>query len=162
MRTRYRALGTVAFLALSTAHGERVLGERGVAGPLVIAGADTTGERSPTMDPDAPSASRPPPPRVDPIEIAGVRYEQDLDGPPRKRDQPFGYLVAVDAASRAPLWELKVYEVQSVSGLESDVQEVYFTRMERVAGRDELLIVNELDDRYLVDLKTHTARKAPR
>ena len=108
-----------------------------------------------------PASSRLPPPEVKPVEWDGVRYQQDLDGAPRSRDQGFGYLLAVDVASGRELWELKVYSVPVQPGLEADVQEVYFARMARVPGCDELEIDNEDGDRFLVDVRTRRVRKLP-
>ena len=113
------------------------------------------------MSSGLPNASRPPPPEVPPVEWAGVRCQQDLDGAARKRDQGFGYLQALDASSDQVLWELKVYTVKTQPGLEADVQEVYFSHMVRVTGRDELEIENEKGQRFLVDVKAHSARALP-
>ena len=113
------------------------------------------------MSEGLPDASRPPPPEVPPVEWGGIRYQQDLEGPPRQRDQGFGYLQALDIASGRVLWELKVYTVKTQPGLEADVQEVYFSRMARVAGRDELEIENEIGQRFMVDVKARTVRAQP-
>ncbi len=113
------------------------------------------------MSAGLPGASRPPPPEVKPVEWDGVRYQQDLDGAPRQRDQGFGYLQAVDAASGKLLWELKVYTVVTQPGLEADVQEVYFSRMVRMPGVDALEIENEDGARFAVDVKTRSVRALP-
>ena len=113
------------------------------------------------MSAGLPGASRPPPPEVNPVIWGGVRYQQDLDGAPRQRDQGFGYLQALDAASGQLLWELKVYTVVIQPGLESDVQEVYFSSMARVAGRDALAIENEDGRRFEVDVKARSVRPLP-
>jgi len=131
------------------------------ASPSAATAAPTPNARRTAMSAGLPGASRPPPPEVKPVEWAGVRYQQDLDGSPRQRDQGFGYLQAVDAASGRVLWELKVYAVVTQPGLESDVQEVYFTRMARVPGRDALEIENEDGARFLVDVQNRSVRAAP-
>ncbi len=113
------------------------------------------------MSSGLPDTSRPPPPDVPPLEWAGIRYQQDLDGAPRQRDQGFGYVQALDASNGQVIWELKVYTVKTQPGLEADVQEVYFSRMVRVAGRDELEIENENGQRFLVDVKSRSARALP-
>ena len=76
-----------------------------------------------------PESSRLPPPEVKPVERDDLRYQQDLDGAPRARDQDFGYLnylQVFDMANGQELCELKVYSVPVQAGLEADVREVYF------------------------------------
>lgn len=97
-------------------------------------------------------ASRTAPPRLPPIDIDGIRYEQILNG---------GYLGATDLATGTRLWTLGVYEVIIDPRIESDVQEVYFVRMERVPGKAALLIENERGERFSVDLAGRSVRPAP-
>ena len=49
----------------------------------------------------------------------------------------------------------------ALGGQEGDVQEVYFSRMVRVSGCGELEIENENGQRFLVDVKSRSARALP-
>jgi hypothetical protein len=108
-----------------------------------------------------PDASRIPPPDVPPVEYKGIRYAQEMQGLDHGFDQATGYLVAYDVKTNEQLWAVKVYEVETVPGLEPDVQWIYFKSMSLVPGRDELLIENEVGGRYIVDLEKHTSVPAP-
>jgi len=108
-----------------------------------------------------PDASRIPPPDVPPVEYKGIRYAQEMQGLDHGFDQATGYLVAYDGKTNEQLWAVKVYEVDTVPGLEPDVQWIYFKSMSLVPGRDELLIENEVGGRYIVDLQKRTSVPAP-
>lgn len=106
---------------------------------------------------DGPTASRPAPPRVLPIEHLGVRYLQDMQAFRHGGTQRGGYLVAVNPATGERLWMLKVYPVtdQSSAGVESPG--IYFRSMNLVTGRAALEIENEVGGKYLVDLQQRSA-----
>lgn len=104
-----------------------------------------------------PSNSRIPPPDVPPIEHNGILYVQEMQGITHGFDQATGYLIAYDAKTKEQLWAIKVYEVKQISGLEQDVQWVFFKSMTLIPEQDKLLIENELGDRYLIDLQNRTS-----
>lgn len=108
-----------------------------------------------------PKASRRPPPKVDPIEHQGVRYEQETQGLRHGLARTTGYLVAVDPASGERLWTLQVYETGSIEQLEQDVQWIFFRSMSLIEGQDALLIENEVGQRFIVDLQQRTVSAAP-
>lgn len=104
-----------------------------------------------------PSASRAPPPTVQPVSLDGVRYapvagDADRDG------QVGGLLAAYDAAGQE-LWRLKVYDNPRTPGLEGDVQDVWFRSLQ-VQGR-QLLIENERGERFEVDPTTRRVITRP-
>ena len=103
-------------------------------------------ESTMTHNPE-PTASRPPPPRVPPVFIAGVRYAQ-VAGDPETDGQVGGLLAAYDASNRE-LWRLKVYPNARRPGLEGDVQDVWFRSLRAEGGR--LLIENERGERFEID-----------
>ncbi|HEY9024869.1 MAG TPA: hypothetical protein VIP05_11260 [Burkholderiaceae bacterium] len=105
-----------------------------------------------------PHSSRPPPPLVAPVLHGGVRYEQDLRSWRFGGTQPGGYLVAVDAASGARLWMLKVYEVALHEAYGVSTPGRYFRSMALVPGREELEIENEAGARFVVELATRAVR----
>lgn len=106
-------------------------------------------------------ASRAAPPRLPPVEIDGVRYEQVLSGRKFGLPRNAGYLAAVEVATGGRLWILSVYDVPIDPQIEGDVQEVYFSRMERVPGEAALLIENERGERFIVDVTRRAVRPAP-
>lgn len=108
-------------------------------------------KESPSMT-HPPEASRPAPPLVPPVFHKGIRYEQDMESTQHGGDPFGGYLAAIDAATGARLWILKIYQVmpQNVPGLPT--LDRFFKRMSLVPDRDELSIEDEAGGRYLVDL----------
>jgi hypothetical protein len=112
------------------------------------------------MSDNRPGSSRPPPPRVEPVEHAGVRYEQDLQSWRHGGKQPGGYLVAIDAASEQRLWMLKVYDVALHEAAGVSTPGRYFRSMRLVEGRAALMIENEAGERFVVDLETRASARA--
>jgi hypothetical protein len=108
------------------------------------------------MSDSQPRSSRPPPPRVEPVERDGVRYEQDLQSWRHGGTQPGGYLVAVDIASGERLWMLKVYDVALHEAAGVSTPGRYFRSLRLAPGRDALAIENEAGERFIVDLETRS------
>jgi predicted small lipoprotein YifL len=105
--------------------------------------------------------SRPPPPDVAPVEIDGIIYTQVLNA--RKLGMPvaWGYLKAEDSKTGARQWVQKVYDVKINPADETDVQEVYFRRLERVPGQRSLRIENEAGGKFTVNIDTHKVTAEP-
>ena len=106
-------------------------------------------------------ASRGPPPRVPPVVHNGVRYEQVMNPAAFGHDQVSGYLAAFDDKSGARLWVAKVYDVAYVDYLEGDVQDVFFTKLELVPGKNQLLIENDEGEKFIFDLKLQSVSRLP-
>jgi hypothetical protein len=111
------------------------------------------------MTTDGPSASRVPPPKVEPVIIDNIRYAQrpgreSVDG------QVGGLLSAYDSAGKL-LWTLKVYDNVRRPDLEGDVQDVYFSSM-TLEPDGRLRIVNEDGDAFLVDVKSRAVSMLPK
>jgi hypothetical protein len=104
-----------------------------------------------------PGASRPAPPRVDPIEHEGVRYQQDMDAQYHGGDQPGGYLVAVDPASGARLWMVKVYHIAAPTRPGLPAMGRYFRRMSLLPDGKHVEVENEVGAIYRVDLKARSS-----
>jgi hypothetical protein len=101
-----------------------------------------------------PSASRPAPPIVPPVEHDGVRYQEDMESYRHGGDQPGGYLVALDVRTGARLWSTKVYALApSPPGV--DTIGLYFKSLRLVDDGSALDIENEVGARYRVALNTH-------
>jgi hypothetical protein len=103
-----------------------------------------------------PSGSRPAPPQVAPVIHNGVRYEQDMQSARHGGDQPGGYLVAIDAASGARLWMLKVYQVPVQPGAPFQPGR-YFRSMRLSDDGAHLEIESEAGGKYRVDLAARTS-----
>ena len=101
-----------------------------------------------------PQADRPPAPRVTPVVKDGVRYQPKVGG--RSDPQVGGLLAAYDVASGKELWTLIVYENKRRPDLEGDVQDVFFRSM-KLQSDGRLLIVNEHDERFAVDVNSRTS-----
>jgi hypothetical protein len=131
-------------------------------------GSGTT-DRSPIALRDAASHketammqfSRSPPPRVPPVVHNGVRYEQVMNADALGYGQVTGYLAAFDDKSGARLWVAKVYDVPIDENLERDVQDIFFTRLELVPGKNQLLIENEAREKFIFDLKLRSVSRVP-
>ncbi len=104
--------------------------------------------------------SRTAPPRIPPVELDGVRYEQVMNGLRIGLPDRCGYLSATDVKSGQRLWVLRVYELKYDAALERDVQDVYFTGMHAVAG-GKLEIENEKRQKFVVDVKSKSVTPAP-
>jgi hypothetical protein len=92
-------------------------------------------------------AKRMPPKPVDPAVHKGVKYVALLDN---GRE---GKVEALDEKTGKKLWEVVVYKVKIDPNLEEDVQWVFITKL---AAHDDgtLLVSNEKNQHYMVDLKT--------
>ena len=94
-------------------------------------------------------AKRAPPADVKPALSKGVEDRAPQD--------KMGFVEAWDKAAGKMLWEKRVYEVQIDPALERDVQHVFITKLEVDAGK--LLVSNERNEHYTVDLKTQAVTK---
>lgn len=112
-------------------------------------GGSATRQETPAMS--APSASRPAPPAVAPVEAAGVRYLEDRTDE-RDGDQAGGYLAAVDVATGATLWRLKVYDVPDHRAAGVHGNSRHFSALAIAEGGAALIVDNEAGGRYRVDL----------
>ncbi len=96
------------------------------------------------------------PPELDPIEVNGVVYKELRQGNKLGYEQKGGFLVAVDPKTDQMLWHVRVYPVHYTEGKETDVQEVFFTHMELMPDKTEILIENELEKQFIVNLADHS------
>ena len=108
--------------------------------------------------PVLPTASRPSPPEVAPIEHQGVRYEQDRHDD-RDGDQGGGYLAATDIRTGARLWRIAVYKIGANARAGAPKPTRYFRSMQVAPDGASLIIENEAGGVYQVTLATHTSRQ---
>jgi hypothetical protein len=86
--------------------------------------------------------------KIGPVEVQPVVYGQlTLTAPTNK----MGYIIAYDSAGREA-WNVRIYKVHHDVFLENDVQGVYINNIQ-LRGNN-LLIRNDVDEDYLLDLKT--------
>lgn len=98
------------------------------------------------------------PPTVEPVTLDGVRYEALHWGRTRGFGQNGGYLIAIDDASDAELWVARVYGIDYLPALETDVQDVFVRSVEVTADKHELLITDERGRRFGFDIARRVAR----
>jgi hypothetical protein len=104
-------------------------------------------------------AKRLPPAEVAPVVHNGVRYSAPAFGDQGAR---CGWVEAHDVTSGKLLWEVPVYQLQIDPKLEEDVQHVFIMALELDATSNKLLISDERNRRFELDLATHAVRPIPR
>jgi hypothetical protein len=107
-----------------------------------------------SIESDMPLPKRVGPPRVPPVTLEGVKIKAVHWGRERGFGQNGGYIAALDPNTGKELWALKVYDIVYDPVLEEDVQDVFIRRMKAEGGA--LLVTDENDRRYRVDVKTRT------
>lgn len=111
------------------------------------------------MLPGFPQASRSAPPEVLPVVHDGVRYEP-LEGQRLPNIDPdSAYVVAFDDATNVVLWTAEIFHLEPMphlAGIETDVLKVFFASMKLSADGKQLLIVDERDRRFTLDLATRS------
>lgn len=109
---------------------------------------------------DMPMRKRVGPPDVEPVTLNGVRYEALHWGREHGLEQNGGYVVAMDAVSGHELWTARVYQIEYVPKLETDVQDIFIKSLAPTEGGKQLLVTDERGRKFLLDLPTHEARPA--
>lgn len=94
--------------------------------------------------------------RMAPAKVASVVY-QGIEYRAPGGVAKMGVIEAWDKATGKMVWEKKVYTVKIKPKLERDVQWVFIKTLEIDAGK--LVVTNEHDDRYSLDLKTQEVTK---
>jgi hypothetical protein len=105
---------------------------------------------------EVPTPSRPAPPNVPPVEHGGVRYEQDRFYE-RDRDQPGGYLAAVDLRTGERLWRIKVYSIAPKAPEGPEPMARYFRSLRLGPDGACLIVEDEVGGVYRVDLASHAS-----
>ncbi len=93
-------------------------------------------------------AKRASPKEIEPIIQNQIKYTIPRWG----EKQNGGYIEAYDSRTNDLLWKLKVYTIKYNKNLENDVQDIFINRIE--ISNDELIIWNEVNDKFIVNLKT--------
>jgi hypothetical protein len=104
----------------------------------------------------APAKKRAAPPKVRPVEHAGVRYTELRGGRGRGLEQSGGYIVAEDMTDDKELWIAKIYDSVGDGDMEADKTDVYIVKIELDSSQQRLLITNERKERYALSLRDRT------
>ena len=99
------------------------------------------------------------PPELAPIAVGGVVYKELRQGNKLGYEQKGGFLVATDKKTGEVLWHVRVYEGHIAADKEADVQEVFFIRMKLLPGGTEILVENELEKKFVINLENHSVRE---
>lgn len=118
--------------------------------PILLAIPGTPGHAATAPIP-SPAAKRVAPPAVKPLRIGDLRIRAVPWAHDHGLGQNGGVIEAVDARSGERRWLLRIYAMPRDPALESDVQDVFITRLRR-AGRNQILVEDEAGRRWLVDL----------
>ena len=103
-------------------------------------------------------AKRSAPSEVKSVIHEGVKYVAvHFPGLISEEKQNGGYIEARDAKTDKKLWGLMVYKIQYNRKLESDVQDIFITSLLVDKKANKLIIKNELDYTYHVNLITKKA-----
>jgi hypothetical protein len=112
-----------------------------------------------TMSPEiSASPSRIGQPRLKPVVFEGKRYEQIMNGEREGLSQRTGLLAIYDDSTNKRIAVVKIYDVARDPRVESDVQDVFFVRMELDAPKRELRIENERHKHFALDIDQRIVR----
>lgn len=101
-------------------------------------------------------ARRMAPKAVRPVVAAGIRYQAPHFGALHGKDQNGGFVQAWDLRKKTLLWDRMVYRIHYDRMVETDVQDVFITRL-RIEGT-KLLVTNERNERFEMDLPSGSVR----
>ena len=101
-------------------------------------------------------AKRSAPKDVAPVTADGIVYKIPHFGVTHAKDQNGGFVQAWDAKTNKLLWDRMVYRIVYDRDIESDVQDVFITEIQ--VGGEKLLVTNEADEKFEMDLPTGAVR----
>lgn len=99
-------------------------------------------------------ADRSNPAPVEPVELNGVKYKAPTYDP--VSGYTVGFVEARDSANKRLIWSRQIYVVKYDTNMETDVQDVYITRL--VLDNNLLRIYTERGYEYELDLATLEVR----
>jgi len=104
------------------------------------------------------SAKRKAPKHVDPLVLNGVRYEVALDIRELGYNGHGGVIAACDKMTGRQLWHVQVYRTEYNPSFERDVQEAYITEIVAIEDGKALLVNNERQRRFRLDLTDRSVK----
>ena len=111
--------------------------------------------------PGMPKPKRLGQPDVEPVTIGKSRFEVLRKSRARGFDQNGGVIAAIDPGSGKEQWTLKVYTIEYVPKLETDVQDIFITAFAKSADGKNLLVTDERGRRFEVDVAARSAKPLP-
>ncbi|MEZ5594412.1 MAG: hypothetical protein R3F53_28475 [Gammaproteobacteria bacterium] len=105
------------------------------------------------------SAKRLPPAEVEPVVYAGVRYSVPHWGFENDAKQNGGYVLATEIKTNKILWRKRIYKISYKPAMTKDVQDVFITSLEILQNENSLLITNEKNSKYKLNLETLKVEK---
>ncbi|WP_338846651.1 hypothetical protein V8J88_23190 [Massilia sp. W12] len=96
------------------------------------------------------------PPELPAITVGDVIYKELRQGNKLGYPQKGGFLIATNKSTGEILWNIRLYEINIDNSKETDVQEIFFTKMKLIKNGNAILIENELDKKFEIDLETRT------
>ncbi|MFZ4700427.1 MAG: hypothetical protein ACOYMG_10270 [Candidatus Methylumidiphilus sp.] len=107
---------------------------------------------------DAMQKERGEPPDNVSLSLNGVRYEAIHWGKAQGLKQNGGYIIALDEKTGSQKWLVRVYAVRYQPDKEEDKQDVFIRRITKAKNKQSLLIENERDENYILDLRNLTVK----
>lgn len=102
-------------------------------------------------------AKRVPPKDVEPVIYKDIKYIAPYFKIINKEVRRCGYVEAWDLKTNKKLWDIQVYKIDYDPILEQDVQDIFITSL--TIKNERLVVVNERNEIYEIDLKTKTISK---
>lgn len=103
------------------------------------------------------------PPNAAPLEINGVRYQQDIETDFEGREYGATYLAARDINTGMLLWMAKIGDcIKHAPGAPAATSYIDITRIAIGPNENELAIETVSGAHYRVDLQTHAVPRMPR
>ena len=100
-------------------------------------------------------------PDVEAVTVRGLRFEALRKTRAHGFDQNGGVIVALDVASGKEQWTLKVYTIEYIPKLETDVQDIFITALAASADATKLLVTDERGRRFEVDIAARSVKPLP-
>ena len=101
-------------------------------------------------------------PEPAPVSHAGFRYQAIQWGRVRNLPQNGGYVAAIDERTGKEQWLVKIYEAPPSDGKEQDKLDIFITRIELDSDPRYLLVTNERDAVFRLDLQTRSVTAVPK
>ncbi len=99
-------------------------------------------------------AKRLAPAEVESVTYDGVVYSVLKWGKVKGLDQNGGYLIAKDKKTKKVLWQKRIYKIKYSKQLETDIQDIFITKLSLSDDKKDLVINNERGETYHLNLKT--------
>jgi hypothetical protein len=104
------------------------------------------------------SAKRKAPKHVAPLSLNGVRYEAVLDTDELGYGGRGGVIAAYDDRTGELVWHVRIYRTEYNPTFEQDAQETYITSISAIGGGEVLLVTDERQRRFRLDLADRSVK----